>query len=328
MASVEKYTAALDVSKTASNFFRLIRPNLGLYIAFLALVIAGSLLSSAFYNPRNVFNIMRQVTALGIMSAGMTFVILTGNGGVDLSAGSTLSLATCVAAGVMAGQRELIIPVILLVLGVGALIGMANGVLVTKFRTDPFITTLGMMIVVRGIALYYTQGQPFGLVAREFRVLSEGTIGPIPMPGLLLILVFILGGIVLRKTTFGRRLFAIGGNQEAARLSGIRVNMYKNLVYIICGLTAAFAGLIQVSRTTVGDPTMGTGMELNAIAAVIIGGTSFAGGIGGLSGTIAGVLIIAVIGNLMNLMNISAYVQGMVQGLIILGAVVMQRRKD
>ncbi|HSV31632.1 MAG TPA: ABC transporter permease [Atribacteraceae bacterium] len=327
MASVQKNGATIRAKNGTAQLYRLVRPNLGLFIALLLLIIIGVILSPAFYNPRNIFNVLRQVTALGVISVGMTFVIISGNGGVDLSAGATLSLASCLAAGLMNGQRELIVPVVLLVLGVGMGIGLANGLLITKFRTDPFITTLGMMTTILGLAFFYTRGAPFGLVAREFRVLSEGFVGPLPVPVILFVLVFAVCGFILRKTTFGRHLYAIGGNQEAARLSGIRVNAYKTTVYVIAGLTAAFAGLMQVSRTTVGDPRLGVGVELDAIAAVIIGGTSFAGGVGGASGTIAGVLIIAIIGNLMNLLDVSAFLQDMVQGLIILGAVIMQRKK-
>ena len=303
------------------------KPIFSIYTAFLALVIIASFLSPTFLDRTNIFNVLRQASALGIVSVGMTFVILSGNGGVDLSVGAVVSLTTCLAAGIMMGQPGSVLPAILVVLVAGLAVGLFNGFLITKFRTDPFITTLGTMTVTQGLAMYYTKGAPFGGTPSGFRYIAEGYVGFVPVP-VLIFLAFFVGGLwVLRKTIFGRYIYAIGGNQEVARLSGIRVNKYKMAVYVISSLLATVSGLIMVARVSVGDPKLGYGYELDAIAAVIIGGTSFAGGIGGMSGTIIGVMIIAIMNNLLNLMNVSPFLHGVVKGLIILAAIIMQRKK-
>jgi ribose transport system permease protein len=298
-----------------------------IYTAFLALIIIASFLSPTFMTSTNIFNVLRQASALGIISVGMTYVILSGNGGVDLSVGAVISLTTCLAAGIMMGQTSGVLPAVLAVLVVGALIGLFNGLLITKFKTDPFITTLGTMTVVQGIAMYYTKGSPFGGTPSGFRFIAEGYIGFVPVPVIIFLVIFGIGFWVMRKTVFGRYIYAIGGNQEVARLSGIKVNKYKVSVYVISALLATVAGLILVARVSLGDPKLGYGYELDAIAAVIIGGTSFAGGVGGMGGTIVGVMIIAVMNNLLNLMDVSPFLHGVVKGLIILAAIIMQRKK-
>jgi len=298
-----------------------------IYTAFLVLVIIASLLSEHFLTRVNLFNILRQASALGILSIGMTFVILSGNGGVDLSVGSLLSLVTCFAAGIMMGRPEMIIPAILFVMAIGALVGLFNGVMVTRFRTDPFITTLGTMTAVQGIARFYTKGAPYGEAPTIFRVIAQGYVGVVPIPVIIFLTVFVIAFFILRKTVFGRYIYAIGGNQEASRLSGIKHNRYKIAVYVISSLMAVLAGLIMTARVGIGDPTLGYGFELNAIAATIIGGTSFAGGVGGVSGTLIGVMLIAVMSNLLNLLNVSPFLHEVVRGLIVLAAIVIQRRK-
>ncbi len=300
---------------------------LNIYTAVIVLIIVASFLSPTFMSSTNIFNVLRQASALGIISVGMTYVILSGNGGVDLSVGAVVSLTTCLAAGIMMGETSAVMPAVLVVLVVATAIGLFNGLLVTRFATDPFITTLGTMTVVQGIAMHYTQGSPFGSTPTEFRYIAEGYVGLVPVPVIIFIIIFGIGLWVMRKTIFGRYIYAIGGNQEVARLSGIKVNKYKIIVYVISSLLAAVAGLILVARVSLGDPRMGYGFELDAIAAVIIGGTSFAGGVGGMGGTIVGVMIIAIMNNLLNLMDVSPYLHGVVKGLIILAAIVMQRKR-
>jgi ribose transport system permease protein len=302
-------------------------PVFNIYTAIVVLIVVASFLSPTFLSSTNIFNVLRQASALGIISVGMTYVILSGNGGVDLSVGSVVSLTTCLAAGIMMGQTSGVIPAILVVLVVGALIGLFNGLLITRFNTDPFITTLGTMTVVQGIAMYYTKGSPFGSTPSEFRYIAEGYVGFVPVPVIIFLVIFGIGFWVMRKTVFGRYIYAIGGNQEVARLSGIKVNKSKVYVYLISSLLATIAGLILVARVSLGDPRLGYGYELDAIAAVIIGGTSFAGGIGGMGGTIVGVMIIAIMNNLLNLMDVSPFLHGVVKGLIILAAIIMQRKR-
>ncbi len=303
------------------------KPVFSIYTAFLLLVIIASFLSPTFLLRTNIFNVLRQASALGILSVGMTFVILSGNGGVDLSVGAVVSLTTCLAAGIMMNQSSMVLPAVLAVMGVGLLIGLFNGTMITRFKTDPFITTLGTMTVTQGLAMYYTKGAPFGGTPPGFRMIAEGYVGFVPVPVIIFLAVFAIGLFVLRQTVFGRYIYAIGGNQEVARLSGIRVNRYKMAVYVISSMLAVLAGLIMVARVSIGDPKLGYGFELDAIAATIIGGTSFAGGVGGMAGTIVGVMIIAVMNNLLNLLNVSPFLHGVVKGLIILVAIIMQRKK-
>jgi ribose/xylose/arabinose/galactoside ABC-type transport system permease subunit len=304
-----------------------VKPLFNIYTAFILLVIIAAFLSPTFLMRTNIFNVLRQASALGILSVGMTFVILSGNGGVDLSVGAVVSLTTCLAAGIMMNQPEMVLPAVLAVLAAGLLNGLFNGALITRFKTDPFITTLGTMTVTQGLAMYYTKGSPFGGAPSGFRVIAEGYVGFVPIPVIIFLTVFAIGLFVLRKTVFGRYIYAIGGNQEVARLSGIRVNRYKVAVYVISSMLAVLAGLIMVARVSVGDPKLGYGFELDAIAATIIGGTSFAGGVGGMGGTIIGVMIIAIMNNLLNLLNVSPFLHGVVKGLIILAAIIMQRKK-
>lgn len=298
-----------------------------IYTAFVVLVLISTLLSEHFLTRINIFNVLRQASALGILSVGMTFVILSGNGGVDLSVGTLMSLTTCLAAGVMMGNPDMILQSLVVVVAAGAMVGLFNGIMITKFKTDPFITTLGTMTVVQGLAMFYTKGAPFGSVPNEFRVIAQGYFGVVPIPVIIFLAVFVVSILVLRKTVFGRYVYAIGGNQEASRLSGIKHNRIKIAVYVISAMMAVLAGLIMAARVSVGDPRLGYGFELNAIAATIIGGTSFAGGVGGMGGTIIGVMIIAIMDNLLNLLNVSPFLHEVVQGLIVIGAIIMQRKK-
>ena len=298
-----------------------------IYTAFVVLVLISTLLSEHFLTRINIFNVLRQASALGILSVGMTFVILSGNGGVDLSVGTLMSLTTVLTAGIMMGNPDMILQSLIIVVAAGAMVGLFNGIMITKFKTDPFITTLGTMTVVQGLAMFYTKGAPFGSVTNEFRVIAQGYFGVVPIPVLIFLTVFVVSLLVLRKTVFGRYVYAVGGNQEASRLSGIKHNRIKIAVYVISSMMAVLAGLIMVARVSVGDPRLGYGFELNAIAATIIGGTSFAGGVGGMSGTIVGVMIIAIMDNLLNLLNVSPFLHEVVQGLIVIGAIIMQRKK-
>lgn len=300
---------------------------LNIYTAFALLVIIAAILSPAFFRPVNIFNVLRQASFLGIVSVGMTMVILSGNGGVDLSVGSTVSLSTCLAGGIMMGQPRNVPLAVLLCILMGAAVGMVNGLMVTKRNTNPFITTLGVMTVVQGIAMFYTKGTPIGSAPPGFRYIAEGYIGFVPVPVIFFLLLFAVGMIILSKSVFGRFLYAIGGNQEVSRLSGIKVDKYKILVYIISGVLASISGLFLVARVGLGDPKIGSGIELDSIAATIIGGTSFAGGVGGLAGTLVGVLIIAVMNNLLNLLNVSPFLHEIVKGLIVLTAISIQRKK-
>ncbi len=300
----------------------------GLLWVFLGLCVVAALLSPAFLNPTNLLNVLRQVALYGIVSVGMTFVILTK--GIDLSVGSILGVcAVSTALLLTAGWSPWLAVVIVLLIGAG--LGAVNGIGVAVGRVPPFIMTLGMMVMARGLALTLANGQPIGLkdAAASFAWLGRGAVLGVPVPVWIFAVVAAVAIFVLRYTPFGRQIYAVGSNEEAAHLSGISVNQVNFHVYVISGFLAALTALIFVSRLTVGEPTAGTGIELEAIAITVIGGTSLFGGEGGIFGTIIGAAILAVLANIMNLVGISPFTQQIVKGAIIVGAVLyeMQRKR-
>ncbi|HUO45300.1 MAG TPA: ribose ABC transporter permease [Acidimicrobiia bacterium] len=304
--------------------FRLLRDS-GIFLALILLVVIGGILSPHFLQPGNILNVLRQVAIVGILGIGMTFVILTA--GIDLSVGSIVGFAAIAAAAMMSSGLAwpLAIPLALLA---GALVGAINGLGITKGRLQPFIMTLGMLVIVRGVTMTFARGQPISLgeAGPSFVWLGSGTLLGIPVPVWLLLAIAGLAGFTLRHTTFGRHVYAVGDNPEAARLSGIKTDRVIFLVYVISGLCAAVSALIIVSRLTAGEPSQGTGFELDAIAIVVIGGTSLFGGEGGVLGTLVGAGIVAAMANLLNLLGVSPFSQQIVKGLIILGAVLLERR--
>jgi len=301
------------------------RETVAIYSLLIALIIVSSIISPDFRTSRNGVNILRQAVLLGIVSIGQTLVILTG--GLDLSVGSIISLSACLTSGIMLGRAELILPVVLLVLMVGTVIGMGNGLIVTRLKVPPFVATLGMMSIVQGSLLLYTK-RAIGWVPTTFLFFADGQIGPVPFPVLFYVLLFLTFFVFLKKTTFGRYIYATGGGEEIARLSGIQTRFVVFITYALSGFLAALSGLFLASRLAMGDPLGGQGYELNSIATVLVGGTSLAGGRGGLMGTLAGVLIMTVVGNILNLMGVPGFWQWIVKGLIIIGAVSVYRRID
>ncbi|MCF6093786.1 ribose ABC transporter permease [Microaerobacter geothermalis] len=298
---------------------------LGPLLGLLLIGIILSILEPRFLTVSNLFNVVRQVSINAILAFGMTFVILTG--GIDLSVGSILALVGALVAGMMTGGIDPVLAVIAGI-GVGAILGGINGVLVAKGKLAPFIVTLATMTIYRGLTLVYTEGRPITGLPDEFRFLGRGELLGIPVPIILTFLLFILLLIVMEKTTFGRRVYALGGNEEAARLSGIKTNRSKIWVYVISGMTAAVSAIILTSRLNSAQPTAGFAFELDAIAAVVLGGTSLAGGYGTLGGTLIGALIIGILDNGLNLLNVSSFYQQVVKGLVILIAVLLDRRKS
>jgi ribose/xylose/arabinose/galactoside ABC-type transport system permease subunit len=286
------------------------------------LCLALTILSDRFLTVDNMVNILRQSTINGIIAVGMTLVILTA--GIDLSVGSILALSTVIAADSL--QAGTPVPAaILLGLGVGAVCGLINGLTITKTRVPPFVATLGMMTIARGLALVYTEGKPITGLPEAFRFIGAGFIGPIPTPIVIAAATFIIGYILLTRTSLGQFIYAIGNNPVAARYAGISVGLNITFVYVVSGLLAALAGLILVARLGSAQPTAGLAFEFAAIAAVVVGGTSFAGGMGGLGGTLIGVLIIAVLNNGLNLLNISSFYQPVVSGIVIALALLLHR---
>ncbi|MCG8479819.1 MAG: ribose ABC transporter permease [Spirochaetales bacterium] len=300
-----------------------LRPFLGL--VFLSLV--ASILSPRFLTGPNILNVLRQTSINAVIAAGMTFVILTG--GIDLSVGSVMAFSGAMGAAAAVGGRGAL-PVLLISLAVGVISGAAMGVVITKGRVQPFIATLAGMTLLRGATLVFTDGRPitinFAEAAPSFLWLGNGRLLGVPVPIYIMAAVFGLGYYVLRHTPFGRYVYAIGGNEEAARLSGLLVERVKIGVYAVSGALAALAGVIITSRLTSAQPTAGSGYELDAIAAVVLGGTSLAGGVGSIGGTILGALVIGVLNNSLNLLNVSSYYQMIAKGAVILIAVLLDRR--
>jgi len=297
--------------------------NYSIYIVLVVLFVAGAISSGAFLKIVNLLNILRQVSILGLISIGMTLVILTA--GIDLSVGAVVGLTSIVLSLLMPSGVLLAVFIALLC---GVMVGLVNGIGVAKGGMPPFIVTLGMMSIGRGLALFVSQGQVIEFFNPSFEILGAGRIkGIVPVPALIFLGIIGLASFMLRNTVFGRNVYAVGANEEAARLSGINVERVKIMVYLLCGLLASIGGLVYASLLTVGVPTGGQGIELDAIAAVVIGGTSFFGGIGSMSGTLAGVLIIGIINNVLNLRNISPYIQQLAKGVIILVAVYVDYRK-
>lgn len=294
----------------------------GLAFSFFLLCAALSLLSNRFLTMSNAVNLLRQSTINGIIAIGMTFVILTA--GIDLSVGAILALSTVVTADLL--QKGVPVPLAMLAgLSLGTGLGLVNGAIITKGRVPPFVATLGMMTVARGLALTYTQGRPITGLPDAFRFVGTGSLGPIPMPIVIASFAFLASYILLTRTRVGEYVFALGNNPVAARYAGIATDRYISFVYATSGLLAALGGMILVARLNSAQPTAGAGYEFDAIAAVVVGGTSFAGGEGGLGGTMLGVLVIAVLNNGLNLLNISSFYQPVVTGVVIALALLLYR---
>ena len=299
--------------------------NYGMIIAFILVCAVLTILTPVFLTVSNLMNVVRQSSIIGIMAVGVTFVILSG--GIDLSVGSVMAVSGMIAAGTMQNGYGMAVAIIV-ALGVGIAAGLVNGLLVTGAGITPFVVTLGMMSVARGITLIYSQGYPISGFTPEFRYIGGGAILGLPFPVILLLLVVFIAWLVLSQTRLGRYTYAIGGNEETVKLSGINSNFYKTMMYVISGATAAISALILTSRLNSAGPTAGLTYELTVIAAVVIGGTSLSGGRGSVWGSLVGALLIAVINNGMNLLGISPYFQEFSRGVIIIAAVYVDRLRE
>jgi len=300
---------------------------LGPLIGLVFIIILLSFLSDSFFTVDNILNLLRQISINALIAFGMTFVILTA--GIDLSVGSLLALGSALTAGMLSSGMD---PMLAVFLGliIGLLLGAFNGIIITKGKVAPFIATLATMTIYRGATLVYTDGKPVTGLSDSalFEMMGKGYFFWIPVPVIIMIIVFFILYFVLNNTVFGRRVYAVGGNEEAATLSGVKTDRTKIMVYAITGMLAVLAGIILTSRLNSAQPTAGTMYELDAIAAVVIGGTSLMGGRGRITGTLIGALIIGVISNGLNLLNVSSFYQQIVKGAVILFAVMLDRRKD
>jgi ribose transport system permease protein len=296
-------------------------------IGLLLLTTAVAIASPQFLSVDNLLNVLRQTSINAVMAMGMTFVILTA--GIDLSVGSVLALCGAFAASLIADGHDAV-TVVPLVLLAGLALGAASGLAVTYGRVQAFIATLVSMTVLRGAVLVFTGGRPIdaggGAASASFNALGSGYLFTIPVPVVAAAIVYAACWVLLTQTRFGRYVYAVGGNETVARLSGINVTGVKVAVYAISGLLSALAGMILTARLESAQPTAGTGYELDAIAAAVVGGTSLAGGKGTIFGTLVGALIIGVLNNALNLMDVSSYYQMIAKGAVILLAVLVDRR--
>lgn len=321
----------LNSSITQSSTYRHLRSFLGknaIYIILLLLLIIAATASPVFLRERNLLNLSRQVAILGVVAIGQTYVILTG--GIDLSVASVMALMSVLAANMMDGQDALVPGVVLFCLGVAALIGLVNGLLVTRLRIPPFIATLGTILVVQGIRFIYTGGAPKGSIPDSLRFWGRGTlqtpVGSLPSSLMLFLIVVAFSFVLLRWTTLGRRLYAVGGNPKTARLSGVQVETTTIVAYVLCSLLAGLAGLMLTGYIGLADNWLGRGFELDSIAAVVIGGTALTGGRASVLWTVAGVLIMVVLFNLILLLRIDEETQRIVKGIVIILAVALYER--
>jgi len=317
------------MSAMPARFTRIQKPDLtgaaASWLALLTLAIVASILSSHFLEKQNLLNIGRQAAPLAVVALGQTIVLLSG--GIDVSVGSVMSLTTVVVSSEMGGDPGMVIPAVLLVLVLGAAVGLANGFLVAKVGTDPFVTTLAAMLIISGAVLVYTQGSPTNGLTTGFRQISEGELLGIPASIFFAAGAFALCWFLLRRTIWGRSIYAIGGNIRATYLSGRRTALVQATAYVASSVFATVAGLLLAARIGTGSVTAGSGYELESIAAALIGGTAFGGGRGRVSGTIAGVLILIVLFNLVNLLGLPSQLQQIVRGaVIVLGVAVYSRR--
>lgn len=291
-----------------------------------ALILVSSLISDAFLTVTNLFNIIKQVTILGFMSLGMTLVII--HGGIDLSVGGILALSAVGSAQLILQTNFSPLAVIVITLLAGGFVGFSNGVIVAEGQAEPFLVTLGMQIILRGVAFIVCNARTLPLgdnMPPTIWNIANGFVGPIPVPVVLLLGVYLLFAVVMRYTSFGRHVHALGGSNEVSRLAGISVEWMKIKVFTISGILAAAAGIIHISRINAGDPTAGDLKVLPVIAAVIIGGTPFEGGRGNVLYTIAGLLIVGIINNILNLLGAVYYVQMIAHGVTIIVAVIINQ---
>ncbi len=290
-----------------------------IYVALVVLFLVFACLSDDFLSPNNLRNIVRQISVLGIASVGMTYVILIG--GIDLSTGSVITFVNIITAYFMVNLGMNMWLAILLAVLASTGIGFLNGFLVANFNMPSLIVTFASQTIFEGLAYLISNGMPIFGFPKAFAVIGQGYLGFIPLPVIVMAAIFLIGGFLLNRTYFGRYFYALGGNETAARMAGIRVKRIKYLIFSLSGLFAGIAGIIMLARTNSGQPTAGKGYEFEVITGVVLGGVSLSGGSGKLSNVVAGVLIMGILKNGMVLLNVSEYIQMVVEGIILLLAV-------
>jgi ribose transport system permease protein len=318
----------IDSTKTFGSVVASIGKQFGIYIVLLALMVFFSIASENFFVSNNLLNVARQVSMMGIAAVGFAFVLLLG--GIDLSVGSLITLVNIVTAWLMvkAGLNPALAVVVALVLS--AVVGFSNGWIIANLQMPPIIVTLAMMIIIEGVAYLICKGLPIYGFDKSFAVIGQGYVGLIPIPVIIMAVVMGLGMFILRKTYFGRYFYAVGGNEEAAELSGINVKRVKYLVYTLSGFFAGVAGVVILSRTNSGQVLSGKGFEFDVLTACVLGGVSVSGGFGKISNVLAGVLVLGVLSNGLVLLDVSQFIQMVIKGSVLLIAVALdclQHRK-
>lgn len=292
-------------------------------VILLIIIITASFIAPSFLSFGNLTNVIRQISMSAILACGMTFVILTG--GIDLSVGAVLGFSGAMSASVMNSTGSLFLAVAT-GLGIGLICGIVNGIFITHFDLPPFIVTLATMTLLTGSTLLYTKGAPISVKSDSYKFIGKGEILGMPLPIIILVIIYAIAFFVLSYTRFGRNVYALGGNKEATRLSGINVKFNEATVYAITGALSGLAGIILTARLGSAGPEAGKGYELDAIAAVILGGTSLSGGQGYILPTIVGALILGILSNILTLMNVNPFVSGIVKGIVILIAIVIDKK--
>lgn len=324
--STEEKTGQANLNNNTLKYASGFISKYGIIIALIFICIILSTISPYFLSTNNLLNVLRQVSINGVLAIGMTFVILTR--GIDLSVGSLLACSSIIAAS-FATVHHPYMPALPIMLGLasGTLLGSVNGIFISRFSISPFVMTLGMLSIARGLTYIYNDGMPISGLNDTFRFIGQGVILGIPAPALLFIGSFIFSWFILNHTVFGRYVYAVGGNPQAAKVSGINIRKITFSVYAISGLFCGLAGLMIAARTGAALPQAGVAYELDAIAAVVIGGTSLAGGRGRITGTLLGILLIGVINNGLDLLGVSSFYQQVVKGAIIILAVMLDRSR-
>jgi ribose transport system permease protein len=293
--------------------------NAGLLIAYLGMVVVFALISPFFLTVPNIVNVAQTLAIIGVVAAGETLVIV--HGGFDLSVGATAALSGVIIGILFTNHILPVWPATLLGLSAGALVGLANGLIITRLRINAIITTLGTLSIVRGMAFVLSGGQTNQLNVESFKFVGRGEIGSVPVPLIIMVVVYAIVFILMRHSAFGREVYAVGGNPDAARLAGIDVNRVRVRVYLLCGLLSALGGVILAAQLAASFPKAAAGLELTVIAAVILGGSSLSGGKGTIVGTLLGVFILRTLDNGLVIANVSSYYQEVARGLVLLVAV-------
>lgn len=292
---------------------------IGLLIGLVILCAAFAIMEPAFLSSTNVMNVLRQISVNAILAYGMTLVMISAC--IDLSIGAMVSFASILSATLIGSMGLPVYPVVLLTLLAGGLLGLVNGFIIARTGLWPFIVTLATSLIVGGFAYAISKGTPVRVLNEDFNRIGIGFIGPVSMPVVYMFALLIVCYVILQKTSFGRHVYAVGGNQEAARFAGINIMKIIMIVYMICGILASFVGIFLTARMYTGQPTLGNSMVNDAIASTVVGGTSMAGGKGKIVGTLIGAMLIGIISNGMNLLGLSSYLQDIAKGIIILAAV-------